>query len=61
MDILFYVLAGLMVASAIVMVSHRNPVTSAMFLILVFFFMAGLFVLLAGLIIRAAGRARVPK
>jgi NADH-quinone oxidoreductase subunit J len=46
MDWLFYLFSGLMLACAILVVSHRNPVTSALLLILVFFFMAGLFVLL---------------
>ncbi|MBM3890371.1 MAG: NADH-quinone oxidoreductase subunit J [Verrucomicrobia bacterium] len=35
-----------MVLSGLLVVLHRNPVTSAMFLVLSFFFMAGLFVLL---------------
>ena len=46
MDILFYLFSGLMLICAALVVANRNPVTSAMLLILVFFFMAGLFVLL---------------
>ena len=46
MDILFYIFSALMLACALLVIVSRNPVTSAMFLILVFFFMAGLFVLL---------------
>src|SRR6185295_1225834 len=46
MDILFYLFAGLMLICGALVVTQRNPVTSAMLLILVFFFMAGLFVLL---------------
>lgn len=46
MDILFYLFSGLMLVCAALVITQRNPVTSAMLLILVFFFMAGLFVLL---------------
>jgi NADH-quinone oxidoreductase subunit J len=46
MDILFYIFSGLMLVCAAMVVANRNPVSSAMLLILVFFFMAGLFVLL---------------
>lgn len=48
-DIFFYIFAFLTVACAITVVANpfsRNPVTSAMFLVLTIFFMAGLFVLL---------------
>ncbi|MFN7139306.1 MAG: NADH-quinone oxidoreductase subunit J [Limisphaerales bacterium] len=48
-DIFFYIFAFLTVASGIMVVANpfsRNPVTSAMFLVLTIVFMAGLFVLL---------------
>ena len=45
-QILFYFLSATMLLSAILVISSRSPVNSAIFLILVFFFMAGLFVLL---------------
>ncbi len=44
--ILFFLFAGLAVAGAILMVAHRNPVYSAMFLITTFFSLAGLYFLL---------------
>ncbi|MDZ7269742.1 MAG: NADH-quinone oxidoreductase subunit J [candidate division KSB1 bacterium] len=44
--ILFYTFAILAVASAVAMVLHRNPVYSAIFLILTLFSLAGFFVLL---------------
>jgi NADH-quinone oxidoreductase subunit J len=44
--IAFYLFAGLAVASALLVVSARNPVHSVLFLILAFFNAAGLFVLL---------------
>lgn len=43
---LFYVFAGILVASAVMVISARNPVHSVFFLILAFFNAAGLFVLL---------------
>jgi NADH-quinone oxidoreductase subunit J len=43
--IVFYLLAGVMVASAAMVISARNPVHSVLFLILAFFNAAGLFVL----------------
>lgn len=43
---LFYLFSIAMLACALVVIIARNPVTSAIFLALVFFFMAGLFVLL---------------
>lgn len=46
-DIFFYLFAALTVICAIMVVANpfsRNPVTSAMFLVLTIFFMAGLFV-----------------
>lgn len=45
-EILFYVFAILAVASALAMVLHRNPVYSAIFLIVTLFALAGFFVLL---------------
>ena len=43
---LFFAFAAVAVAGAILMVVHRNPVYSALFLILTLFAIAGLFVLL---------------
>jgi NADH-quinone oxidoreductase subunit J len=43
---IFYVLAAVTVASAVMVVSARNPVHSVLFLILCFFNAAGLFILL---------------
>ena len=42
----FYLFAGICVASAVMVISARNPVHSVLFLILAFFNAAGLFVLL---------------
>lgn len=42
----FYMFAGIAVASAVMVISARNPVHSVLFLILTFFNAAGLFVLL---------------
>ncbi len=44
--IVFYLFAGIMVASGAMVVSARNPVHSVLFLILAFFNAAGLFVLI---------------
>jgi NADH-quinone oxidoreductase subunit J len=44
--IVFYLFAGVMVASAVMVISARNPVHSVLFLILAFFNAAGLFVLM---------------
>ena len=44
--IAFYVLATIAIASALMVISQRNPVHSVLFLILTFFTAAGLFVLL---------------
>src|SRR5215213_2700093 len=44
--LIFYLLAAVTVASAVMVVSARNPVHSVMFLILAFFNAAGLFVLI---------------
>jgi NADH-quinone oxidoreductase subunit J len=44
--ILFYVFAGLTLASGVMVISARNPVHSVLFLILAFFNTAGLFLLI---------------
>ncbi len=44
--ILFFLFAGLAIAAAILMVTHKNPVYSAIFLIITFFALAGLYFLL---------------
>jgi NADH-quinone oxidoreductase subunit J len=44
--ILFVVLATVTVATALVVILHRNPVASAIFLILTFFCLAGIYLLL---------------
>jgi NADH-quinone oxidoreductase subunit J len=45
-DTLFWFFSIAMLLSGVLVIASRNPVTSAMFLVLLFFFMAGLFVLL---------------
>src|SRR5579864_7949160 len=45
-EIVFYLLSIVLVASAIMVISSRNPVHSVLFLILAFFNSAGLFLLL---------------
>src|SRR6204780_4730513 len=45
-SILFYLFAGITVASAVMVVTSRNPVHSVLYLILAFVSAAGLFVLL---------------
>ena len=52
-DILFYVLAFLAVVCGVMILISRNPVNSAMFLVVLFFFMAGLFVLLEAFFLAA--------
>jgi NADH-quinone oxidoreductase subunit J len=42
----FYLFSGILIASAVMVVSSRNPVHSVLFLILAFFNAAGLFILL---------------
>ena len=42
----FYLFAGMMLASSVMVISSKNPVHSVMFLILAFFNAAGLFVLM---------------
>jgi NADH-quinone oxidoreductase subunit J len=44
--ILFFVFAGLAIAAALLMVMHKNPVYSVIFLIITFFSLAGLYFLL---------------
>jgi NADH-quinone oxidoreductase subunit J len=44
--IMFYLFAGVMVASAVMVIASRNPVHSVLFLILAFFNAAGLFILM---------------
>ncbi|HNW58563.1 MAG TPA: NADH-quinone oxidoreductase subunit J [bacterium] len=44
--VLFFLFAGLAIAGAVLMVTHKNPVYSAVFLILTFFALAGLYFLL---------------
>jgi len=44
--LLFYALAGVMLGSAVMVVTRRNPVHSAIYLVLTFLSMAGIFVLL---------------
>ena len=44
--LIFYLFAGIAIASAVVVISARNPVHSVLFLILAFFNAAGLFILL---------------
>ncbi len=43
---LFFIFATMLVASAILMVAHKNPVYNAVFLIVAFFSIAGLYFLL---------------
>lgn len=45
-EILFYIFSGALLFFGVMTIFSRNPVNSAIFLVLVFFFMAGLFVLL---------------
>lgn len=44
--VLFFFFAALAIASAIMMIAHRNPIYCALFLILTLFALAGLYVLL---------------
>lgn len=44
--VIFIIFAGVAAVSAIVMISHRNPIMSAIFLIINFFALAGLYLLL---------------
>jgi len=45
-DILFWIFSAAMLAFGLGVIASRNPINSAMCLVVVFFFMAGLFVLL---------------
>lgn len=45
-DLLFWIFSALMLACGLGVIASRNPINSAMFLVVLFFFMAGLFVLL---------------
>jgi NADH-quinone oxidoreductase subunit J len=52
-DLLFWFFSIAMLACGLLVITSRNPVTSAMFLVLLFVFMAGLFLLLEALFIAA--------
>ncbi len=52
-DTLFYFFSIAMLLCGVLVIANRNPVTSAMFLVLLFVFMAGLFVLLEAFFIAA--------
>jgi NADH-quinone oxidoreductase subunit J len=52
-DILFWFFSIAMLLSGVLVITNRNPVSSAMFLVLLFGFMAGLFVLLEAFFLAA--------
>jgi NADH-quinone oxidoreductase subunit J len=52
-DTLFWFFSIAMLLCGVLVIANRNPVTSAMFLVLLFVFMAGLFVLLEAFFIAA--------
>src|SRR2546425_1661979 len=52
-DTLFWFFSTAMLLCGFLVIANRNPVTSAMFLVLLFIFMAGLFVLLEAFFIAA--------
>jgi NADH-quinone oxidoreductase subunit J len=52
-EILFFLFSGAMLVCAVLVIINRNPVNSAMLLVLVFFFMAALFVLLHAYLLAA--------
>src|SRR5205809_5339458 len=52
-DIFFYIFSVAMLFCGFLVITCRNPVNSAIFLILVLFFMAGLFVLLEAFFLAA--------
>lgn len=52
-DSLFWFFSVAMLLSGVLVITNRNPVTSAMYLVLLFVFMAGLFVLLEAFFIAA--------
>lgn len=45
-NVIFFYFAGVIIASAILMITRRNPVHSVLFMLLLFFHIAGLFVIL---------------
>ena len=45
-SILFYIFSALALGSAVVVVSRRNPITSALFLVMTFLALAGIYVLM---------------
>ena len=45
-SILFYFFSGMALASALMVVTRKNPISSALFLVLTFFSLAGLYVLM---------------
>ena len=45
-QLVFYLCAGLAVASSVLMITRKNPVYSAMFLVLTLFSLAAIYVLL---------------
>ena len=51
--LLFYVLGAVMVAGALLLVIHRNPVACAMFLVVIMLGLAGVFLLLGAFFIAA--------
>jgi NADH-quinone oxidoreductase subunit J len=52
-DTLFWFFGSAMLLCGVLVIANRNPVTSAMYLVLLFAFMAGLFVLLEAFFIAA--------
>lgn len=52
-DTLFWFFSIAMLLCGVLVIASRNPVTSAMFLVALFFFMAGLFVLLGAFFLAA--------
>ena len=52
-DIAFYAFSLLTLLCGVLVITNRNPVTSAMFLVLTIVFMAGLFVLLRAFFLAA--------
>ena len=53
MDAIFYILAGCSIAAAVIAVSRRSPLACALWLVICFLAMAGLFALLAAPLIAA--------
>jgi NADH-quinone oxidoreductase subunit J len=52
-DILFWVFSIAMLLSGVLVIASRNPVNSALYLVALFFFLAGLFVLLEAFFLAA--------